>query len=373
MEHMLNHTKMKNKFFLPFISLFSFAACQEAAESTQPQRQEIIEAVYASGHLVPDEEHQLFAQTEGILEQKLVEEGSVVQAGDPLFVLGSTQQDALYEAARENYRLARLNLSKHSPVLQELRAAVEAADTKLAYDSVNYYRYKNLLLASATSQSEYDRMQLAYENSRQEYAAQQSRLQRTLNQLQQELSQARSQLAISADESGRSLIRSERSGKVYYTARQVGELVKRNELLAVLGKDNQYHLLLQVDELDIRKVAIGKEVLADLDAFPEQVFKARVSKIYPQVIPKQQSVRVEAVFTDSLPHSFSGLSAEGNIIISRKKDALVIPKEFLVGRDSVWISREGEAEKIKVRKGIETLDKVEVLSGLEPNAQLLKK
>ena len=354
------------------ISTFLLAACTDREETLPVQKQEIIEAVYASGYLVPDEEYQLFSQTEGVVAQKLVEEGAEVKAGDPLYVLGSTQQDARYAEIQERYRLARINLSENSPILQELRARVQAAGTKLAHDSVNYHRYQNLIEAGATSPAEYDRMRLAFENSQSEYAAQQSQLQRTLNQLQLELSNARSLLTVAADESGRYIVRSDREGKVYFTAKKLGELVKRNELLATLGKSDLFHLELQIDELDIRKVAPGQEVLTELDAFPGQVFRARVSKIYPQVSAKEQSVKVEATFVDELPRGFSGLSAEGNIIIAQKKEALVIPKEALVGEDSVWVVQKGEEQKVHIQKGIETLDKVEVLAGLTDSDQILK-
>ena len=116
-------------------------ACQGRTETIQVQQQEIIEAVYASGYLVPDEEYQLFAQAEGVVVQKLVEEGAEVAAGDPIYVLGSTQQDARNADIQERYRLALLNLSESSPVLQELRAGIKAAQTKLSYDSVNYHRW----------------------------------------------------------------------------------------------------------------------------------------------------------------------------------------------------------------------------------------
>ncbi|WP_224998627.1 efflux RND transporter periplasmic adaptor subunit [Cesiribacter sp. SM1] len=365
--------KLNHLWGLLALTTLAFTSCNDTTETIPVQQQEIIEAVYASGYLVPDEEYQLFAQTEGVVAQKLVEEGAEVKAGDPVYILGSSQQDARFTETQERYRLAQLNLSENSPVLQELRAGVQAAKTKLAYDSVNYHRYKNLIEAGATSPAEWDRMRLAYENSQSEYRAQQSRLQRTINQLQQELTSARSQLNIASDESGRYIVRSDRDGKVYYTAKRVGELVKRNELLATLGKSEQFHLELQIDELDIRKISLGQEVLTELDAFPGQLFRARVSKIYPQVSAREQAVRVEATFTDSLPAGFSGLSAEGNIIIARKQNALVIPKEALVSEDSVWIRQEGEERKIRIQKGIETLDRVEVLAGLDAQTQLLMK
>lgn len=346
-------------------------SCGNKNEAIKPQQKPLIEAVYASGFVVAKDEYQLFAQAEGYLSEKLVDEGAVVKKGDPLFILESGQQTARYQIARETYQLAVKNFSNDSPVLKELNAAKETARTKMSFDSLNFIRYTNLLKTNATSQSEYDRIKLLYENSRNEFILQNSRFAKTKNQLELELQNAKNQVAIASDESGRYTVRSEVDGVVFMTAKQKGELVRRSELMAVVGKQNAFYLELSIDELDVQRVKEGQEVLARIDAYPDKVFKAMISKVYPMVDRRQQSVTAEAELKDQPPGGFSGLALEANIIIRKKDQAIVIPKSKLLPGDSVLIQTDDGAKKIKVVTGIETLDEIEIMEGLDTSKLLV--
>ena len=347
--------------------------CGNNDDGIKPQVKPLIEAVYASGFVVSKDEYQLFAQVEGFLSEKLVEEGDIVKRGDPLFVLESGQQTARYKIARETYQLAAKNFSNDSPVLRELNAAMETARTKMSFDSLNFIRYSNLLKTNATSKSEYDRIKLLYENSRNEFILQKSRYAKTKNQLELELQNAKNQLAISSDESGRYTVRSEVDGVVFMTAKEKGELVRRNEMIAVVGKRNAFYLELNVDELDVQRVKEGQEVLARIDAYPDKVFNAVISKVYPMVDRRQQSVTVEAELKEPLPGGFSGLALEANIIVRKKDLAVVIPKSKLLPGDSVLIRSDDGVKKVKVTTGIETLDEVEIMEGLDTSKLLVNK
>jgi HlyD family secretion protein len=68
---------------------------------------------------------------------------------------------------------------------------------------------------------------------------------------------------------------------------------------------------------------------------------------------------------------YSGLGAEGNIIVRKKESALVIPKGLLLPGDSVLVTVDGEEQKLKVTPGIATLDEVEIVRGLDPSSQLI--
>jgi hypothetical protein len=62
------------------------------------------------------------------------------------------------------------------------------------------------------------------------------------------------------------------------------------------------------------------------------------------------------------------MSGESNIVIERKQDVLTIPKSYMVGKDSVRTSTGMQ----HVVTGLETLDRVEVISGLDVHSELLK-
>jgi HlyD family secretion protein len=328
----------------------------------------LMEAVYASGHVVSGEEYQLFAQAEGYVTEKLVSDGDEVKKGEALYIISSDQQTARNRIARETFDIAQKNYGENSPVLTELRAAVECAVTKMQFDSANYERYNNLLKNNATSRIEYERIKLIYENSRNEYHLQKARYERTRNQTYLEYQNAKNNLLISSDEAGRYVIKSDVDGKVFMTSKEKGEMIRRSELVAVIGKDDRYFLQLNVDELDVQKLKPGQEVLVRIDAYPDRIFKAEITKVYPMVDRKQQAVRADALLKEKLPGMFSGLAVEANIIIRQKENAIVIPKNSLLPGDSVVVKSDDGQKKIKVTKGIETLDEVEIVEGLDTNA-----
>jgi HlyD family secretion protein len=364
--------KIRSSICLTIVSAILFA-CGGKDEGVKPTVKPLIEAVYASGFVVSKDEYQIFPQVEGTVAEKLVEEGDAVKKGEPLYIIESGQQSARYSIARETFDLASRNYRDNSPVLQELKAARESAKTKLEFDSANFVRYSNLLKKNATSQGEYDRIKLLYENSKNDFLLQNSRYAKTSNQLQLEFQNAKSQLAIAGDESGRYTVRSEVDGLVFMTAKEKGELIRRNEAIAVVGKKDAYYLQLDVDELDIQRIKVGQEVLVKIDAYPGKIFKAEIEKVFPMVDRRQQSVRADAKLVDGLPGWFSGLALEANIIIHKRDQAIVIPKNKLLPGDSVNIQTDDGPKKVKVTRGAETLDEVEIIEGLDTSKLLVDK
>jgi HlyD family secretion protein len=347
------------------------AACQNNHELLKPQVKPLMEAVYASGFVVAKDEYEVYSQAEGYLSEKLIVDGEEVKKGDPLFIIEAEQQSARYRLAKANYEMAIHNYRENSPVLEELKASIQTSKTKMEYDSLNFVRYSNLIKSNATTRSEFDRMKLIYENARNEYSLQKSRYEKIRNQLYIEVQNAKSQLQITGDESKRSIVRSQVDGKVFKTMKEKGELVRRNEAIAVVGKDSLFYLQLSVDELDVQRVTMGQDVLVKIDAYPDKIFRARVTKIYPMINKQQQSIRVDADLTERLPGGFSGLALEANIIIRQKEKALVIPKTALLPGDSIKIKTADGIRKIKVVKGIETLDEVEIMEGLDSVGTLI--
>lgn len=361
---------MNHKFLLPVLLLLSCSG----NDVIHPVTKTLTEAVYASGYVVSQDEYELLSQAEGYVVEKVVEDGESVKKGDPIYILESGQQSSRFDLARKSFAVASRNYSGSSPVLQEALALQRTSRTKLQYDSVNYVRYKNLLDRNATSKAEFDRMRLMYESSKNDYALQLNRYRNITDQLYLELQNAKSQLAVAGNESGKYIVRSDVDGIVFKTSKEKGELVRRSEPVAVVGSGNSYYLQLSIDELDINRVKKGQDVLVTVDAYAAQVFHATISKVFPMVNQQQQSVRVDALLRDSLPGSFSGLAVEANIIIQRKEKALVIPKAALIGSDSVEIIEGGNEKIVRVKKGIQTLEEVEITQGIDVNTTLsLKK
>jgi multidrug resistance efflux pump len=254
-----------------------------------------------------------------------------------------------------------------------MAAVLQSARARMQNDSVNFVRYRNLHEQNATSRMEYDRAALAYRTSCNDYRALASRYRNTQTSLADNLRNARTQYQLDAEAQSDYQVRSRIDGKVYELYREEGELVKRGEPVALLGDPSGVYLKLGIDELDIHKVQRGQPVLVKLDSYPDRVFGAVVEKIYPMLNARDRTFAADARFTDALPGTYAGLTAEANIVIRRSPRALSIPRAYLVGADSVAVERNGEVRTLRIRKGVENMEYVEVLAGLDTTDVLVKK
>jgi HlyD family secretion protein len=360
---------MKNRFVI--ILLVLTVSCTGSSNEIKPRVKPLIEAVYASGYVVALDQYNVFSQAEGYVAEKVVQDGANVRKGDPIYIIESGQQSSRFDLARKNFALAQSNYSNGSPVLNEAAAAMRLSESKLQHDSINFERFENLLKRNATTRAEYDRMRLAYQSSKNEYILQQSRLRRVKDQLYLEFQNAKSQLAIAGDESGKYIVRSEIDGKVFKVLKEKSELVRRGESVAIIGDSSKYYLQLSIDELDVQRVKAGQEILITIDAFPDKIFRGRVQKIYPMVNQQLQSVRADAILLDVLPGFYSGLAVEANIIIRRNQKALVVPRKALEGKDTLQIKSDGGVKAVRVKTGIQTLEEIEILEGIDSNTTVV--
>lgn len=361
--------KIKLSLFL-LIALFS-AGCKRSTDGTSPAYRELTEAVYASGNVYPRNEYTVTADAQGVLQQRLVNEGDSIRQNQLLFVLESATEYARQQAAANAYRQSRANLGANSPVLAELEAQIRNARTRLANDSINYNRFKELYGQNATSKAEMEKAELNYTLSRNNLRAQTNTFQRNRDQIRLDVENNRSQL-VTTEVAGRNTrIRSFVDGKVYEVYKEPGEVVKPGEQLALVGSSKQLYVQLAVDESDFGRIRVGQAVVLKADVYPDKVFKARVSKIYPKLNRTDQSFRVDAEFVGERPASYYGLTVEANIIISQNRHVLTIPKSYIFGNDSVWVDQDGKKQKVKFQKGAENFDLVEVKGGLNEKSKVM--
>jgi RND family efflux transporter MFP subunit len=158
-----------------------------------------------------------------------------------------------------------------------------------------------------------------------------------------------------------------------------------------------------LNEVDIAKVAVGQPVRVTLDAYPQKVFNGRVTFVAPSadLVDKIKVFKVE-VTLDQLADAFrTGMSAnveilgekrdnvisvplealqrkEGNTVVYRlKKDLkpqkIAAAKDALSGRNKfVWLSENWKDyfDVVPVTAGIATLERVEISKGLAKDEQV---
>ncbi|PSL44338.1 multidrug resistance efflux pump [Chitinophaga niastensis] len=361
---------MKKTFgILPGIILLCFA-CKPAAEH-HPYRKDIIDAVYASGYLIPENEYRVYAQTNGVIVAKMVQEGDTVNAGQLLYRIQSAVAAARQAATTAAYNNATLNAGPQSAVLKELEQAVKTATMQRYNDSVNFVRYENLLNQKAIAKIDYDHVRLQYLSSQNDYEAKQQRLIQQQQQTRLLVKDAQSKQADAVEQLQQTAVRSSIQGRVFELLKQPGEVVMQNEWIATMGKAGALYAQLWLDENDFSRVRTGQLLWMKIDAFPGKTYKAQVSRIYLVIQRDKQSFRVDARILDTMPEQVAYGALEANIVIQKRERGMVIPKAWLSGPDSVFVKTNGKKTKIAVVKGIETMDEVEIRSGLNDNSVIL--
>ena len=353
---------MKTSFFL-LIILVAMQSCVQENKEINAVRKNLTEAVYAPGVLQPEDEYKVVANVDGYLLPSAVKEGDAVTAGQLLFSLSNklreTQEHTTAQLVKRTAPLAGYD----APLVQELKRQLSQVNTQLQKDSLDNQRYRNLYAEQAVSKSSYEKYLLQYQSSLKQQEIIQERIRNARLTASLELQQAENNHTIARSNRANQELRSFTNGYVYAIYRKAGDLVNPNEPVALVGS-NHMIARLSIDEEDYSKVKVGQEVLIKLDAFPGRVFKAVVQKIYPFLNGAEQSFKADAVFPEQLPGNVYGLNLEANIVIEENRDVMVVPKAALASNDSLWVKENGERKKIKVIKGIEDKDWVEIRKGI---------
>lgn len=354
-------------YFLYTLVLVILTACAGEQEKTQPTVEDISESVYASGVVKSRSQYQVFPTVSGVIQQILVTEGDVVKRGEPLFKLDNEAARLSTENARIAAEYARVSANREK--LNELQEAIDLARSRKQNDSLLLVRQRNLWANQIGTRVELEQRELNYKNSVTAYRSAILRYKDLRKQLDFAARQSQKTLQISETVSDDYTIKSETNGKVYSVLKEQGELVSPMTPVAVIGDADEFILELQVDEYDIARVKPGQKVLLNLDSYKGQVFEGKVYKVNPAMNERTRSFTVEASFVTTPPALYPNLTTEANIIIQTKKDALTIPRDYLL--DGSFVMTE-EKEKVPVKTGLKDYQKVEIVDGITKDDVLLK-
>jgi HlyD family secretion protein len=351
---------------LIYALVFIFS-CKEKNETIHPDYQSITESIYATGLIKSKDQYEVYSSVNGIVDKIFVTEGDHVKVGDPLLQISNKTQ----ELNKENAELA-VNYADFSNNLGKVNEAIEFVElskNRLKIDSNLYQRQKNLWKENIGTKVELEQKELNYLNAKTSYFSAKEKLTELKRTLNFNSKQSKKNLSINSKISDDFIIRSKINGIVFNIQKSVGEIITTQYPIATVGNSEKYFLEMQVDENDIFKIHTGLKVFITFDSYKNQVFEAKVSKIYPYMNEKSKSFLIQAEFTKAPPSLYPNLTFEANIVIQEKSKALLIPRTYIV-EDSFVIN--ANDEKVKVKTGLNDFQKVEILSGLSATDDIKK-
>ena len=125
---------------------------------------------------------------------------------------------------------------------------------------------------------------------------------------------------------------------------------------------------LKIPQSELQKFSSGLALSLSVDAMPETMFAADISRISPTIDVETGTFRATAYIDNGTGGLAPGMFARFSIAYETHRDALVIPADALVREDNiaaVYVVNNGSAERRIIETGIESNGKVEVLSGLD--------
>jgi len=356
--------KLKIIYSVTFIGLILLSSCGKKYSETKPEYKNITETVFASGVLVPENEYNLTAQSDGYIISLNFEEGDTVKTNDLLAVIDNKSNEISMQSAHLLLGIANANVSPDAPALKQIELNLLAAEQKMKQDSIQAERYKNLYQTNSVSKLEYETVLLAFETSKANYLALLQNYKLQKQQAEQLLITQKSQTDINKVLQGNNELRAIIGGRVYKKYKELGDYISRGGIIAKIGSPNDIYAELSIDETSISKVKVNQQVIIQLNSDKTKNYKGVVSEIYPSFDIETQSFTCKVKFTDSLDFLISGTQIQANIIIEQKTNVLVIPRNYLDYGNMVLVKGD---EKIKVKTGFISNQWVEILSGIDEN------
>ena len=208
--------------------------------------------------------------------------------------------------------------------LQIARASLNEAEAQLDLARKEFDRAESLREQGLSAPSDMDAV-------RSRLDAQQARVAVAEAQVQQRvaaLEAARIRLSYT-------LLRASEPGYIGERLVDEGALLSSNSAVAsVLGIDTVF-VRSTIIERDYGKVRIGQTAEIRVDAYPDEIFEGRVSRIAPMLREESRVAEMEVVVPNSRLDLKPGMFAKVYVVLEHKDDALLIPSKAIVRRDNV--------------------------------------
>lgn len=159
----------------------------------------------------------------------------------------------------------------------------------------------------------------------------------------------------------------------YYTS---GTRVNNNTLLVKLINYEQLYLETNLPEKYYSNVDRGFKVYVTSYTSPEDTLIGEITQISPSIDPDARTFKCFVNVDNSGKKILPGMFVKADLVINSSENTIVIPKDIIVSRNrnrTVFVVERGVARERRITTGLESIDRVEVLSGLEEGESVVSK
>lgn len=314
-----------------------------AVEFAEVTSGEITETVSASGQIKPEIEVKLSPDVPGEIIELKVQEGDSVLKDDHLITIRPDNFVSILEQSQASLNSQRANLAQVKASMSQAKAQFQQAKEELD-------RNKKLLDDKVISQQEYLNAKTQFDVAKSNLKA----AEESVNGARFMVQNARASVDQASENLSLTNIFAPMTGIVSRLSVEKGERVvgtsqmAGTEMLRIADLANM-EVSVDVNENDIVKISMNDEVNIEVDAYPDEIFKGRVTSIAnsaKEALGMTDAVTEFEVEIRILPESYShlisedrpfpfrpGMTAAVDIITEKQSGITMVPLSAVTTRD----------------------------------------
>jgi HlyD family secretion protein len=338
----------------------------------------LVRSISAQGTFTPDRVRVVAATQSGVVNQLFVKPGSYVTAGTVVAQMQNPALDASASDAQAQLAVARADLASAQQQAQTERltqqTVLDDSQAQMEQSTLQAHSLEALHRRGLVADVQYQQAMIASKKDVNDVFIQGAQLRAAsadarakVSAAEARVEQAEAQLRADRAEVEALTVRSATSGVIQSVEVDPGMSVAQNAVIAHVADARSLKSVLQVAEGDVHSVNVGMRASIDTG---NGAFQGRVSRVAPAA--ENGTVATDVTFARPLPPGARpDANVDGTIVVSTIPNAVSISRPAGATDDSTIelfkIADGGStAERVRVRLGRGSTDRVQVLSGLSP-------
>ncbi|GAB1722304.1 MAG: efflux RND transporter periplasmic adaptor subunit [Nitrospira sp. CR1.1] len=322
-----------------------------------PIKQDLDVRLTYTADLIPNQLVNIFSRVDGYIARIYVDKGDLVKANQLLVEIDHTDYIHAVNQAKANL------LSAKAKVVQQ--------DAGVRNATLTLDRMQALIKDQFVSQQDLDTALV----NRDAAVALQDSLRAQVQQMTVALAQAETNLAYS-------YIRAPFAGYIaernldpgaYVSGTTASTSTVSRGILSVHDVET-VRTLIEVVEKDVPLVQVGQRADVRAEAYPNEVFDGRVTRIVQALNRATRTMTVEVDLPNKDHRLKGGMFARVEVLVGKHPQAIQIPLDAvsrLEDSQYVYVVQDGKAHQVPVELGARAENRVEVLKGLAGDEQLI--
>jgi HlyD family secretion protein len=319
----------------------------------------------------------------GVVEEVFVEEGSFVEAGQPLLQLSNTnlRLSAAQNDTQITEQLNFLGNISNNLETEKLRTERELIDIEYRITVLERQkrRFEQLVDDSLISKEEYEAVldELEYQrrllaNTEARQALEDKIRDERMIQIATQIEKLEENLEVSQSSFESLLVRAPIAGQLTSLPVEIGESKMSGERLGQIDVVDQYKVVAQIDEYYVSRVSAGQKATFNLAG---QEFQTRLIKVYPEI--KAGTFEVDLVFEGGEPTNIRrGQTLQMELTLGNPIESLLLPVGgFIQDTGGNWVfvldASGDSALRRDIRVGRRNNRFVEVIAGLQQGDRVI--